>query len=640
MSCLLPLVLERPWDIYFQVCFCSGELRRNWIAIFACTYIVIELLLQEESLHKLQESAQTQCAPLQPDSNIDASNLGEETLVHSACIQNTGGSDDHETNCRRTHRKLVSGNKATNVPVDSPVQKSRKPSDLRVPSRPRCLILVPTRDLVQQVLSDIKMISHHAKVSSCGVVGGGGKQTKRGIADQNSLEAELEIENLNTSRGKVQSVLHTSKMTSITSFAQQKANLSRKVDIVVATPGRILQHFEKNNVKFTHIKHIVIDEIDTMLLQGFNSDLQKLLYYIHSSTRDKTEVADYVTFQPRIVMVTATVTKALKSFININKLKNATVNRSKQNDTDFPISKLFLESIHRVNGEMNNLPSALGEAIGISSGVLQLTHQGSKEKQQTEGAIAKTGVESGYVLKRSAFHSNPFIKPKALNANKACDSISNSMPVADVCPSIPLHLVELEGVNQGIPQVQHRHIDTTSNVVTNGGVLNKLDVLVGVLKEHIKKTHQLQSGSRVMIFCNTITSCRAVDHHLNQVFHEHDDNLGVDLLSYHGDLNSTARSANLQLYRSLGDASVHETVDGGHNQSSMHKFLICTDIAARGLDIPSTSHVVMFDFPLNPVEYLHRAGRTGRAGRPGIVTALVSKRDKVGVIDVFLENIF
>ena len=65
------------------------------------------------------------------------------------------------------------------------------------------------------------------------------------------------------------------------------------------------------------------------------------------------------------------------------------------------------------------------------------------------------------------------------------------------------------------------------------------------------------------------------------------------------------------------------------------------DIASRGLDVPNVDHVVMFDFPLNPIDYLHRAGRTARgmssgskkgAGAKrgeGKVTALVTKRDRV-----------
>lgn len=59
------------------------------------------------------------------------------------------------------------------------------------------------------------------------------------------------------------------------------------------------------------------------------------------------------------------------------------------------------------------------------------------------------------------------------------------------------------------------------------------------------------------------------------------------------------------------------------------KILVCTDIAARGLDTSWVGHVILFDFPFNPIDYLHRVGRTARAGRAGKVTALVSKGDQV-----------
>ena len=86
----------------------------------------------------------------------------------------------------------------------------------------------------------------------------------------------------------------------------------------------------------------------------------------------------------------------------------------------------------------------------------------------------------------------------------------------------------------------------------------------------------------------------------------------VDTLSYHGDLRGSDRADNLNKFRS------------GESQ-----YLVCTDIAARGIDIPEIEHVILFDFPLNPVDYIHRAGRTGRAGRKGIVTSLITKRDMV-----------
>lgn len=50
----------------------------------------------------------------------------------------------------------------------------------------------------------------------------------------------------------------------------------------------------------------------------------------------------------------------------------------------------------------------------------------------------------------------------------------------------------------------------------------------------------------------------------------------------------------------------------------------------RGLDMPGrVDHVVNFDFPLNAVDYLHRTGRTARAGAPGTITSLVARRDQV-----------
>ena len=55
--------------------------------------------------------------------------------------------------------------------------------------------------------------------------------------------------------------------------------------------------------------------------------------------------------------------------------------------------------------------------------------------------------------------------------------------------------------------------------------------------------------------------------------------------------------------------------------------MVCTDIAARGLDNLAIDHVILFDFPTSPIEYIHRAGRTARAGAKGRVTSLILKKD-------------
>lgn len=62
------------------------------------------------------------------------------------------------------------------------------------------------------------------------------------------------------------------------------------------------------------------------------------------------------------------------------------------------------------------------------------------------------------------------------------------------------------------------------------------------------------------------------------------------------------------------------------------RFLVTTDFAARGLDIPRISHVVMYDIPTDAETYLHRGGRAGRMGRAGSVTSLVSETEEFALL--------
>jgi superfamily II DNA/RNA helicase len=85
-------------------------------------------------------------------------------------------------------------------------------------------------------------------------------------------------------------------------------------------------------------------------------------------------------------------------------------------------------------------------------------------------------------------------------------------------------------------------------------------------------------------------------------------------VALHGDLDQSARTAALEAFRS-GEA----------------KLLIASDVAARGLDIPAVSHVFNFDVPHHPDDYIHRIGRTGRAGLTGTAITLVAPMDTKSV---------
>lgn len=95
-------------------------------------------------------------------------------------------------------------------------------------------------------------------------------------------------------------------------------------------------------------------------------------------------------------------------------------------------------------------------------------------------------------------------------------------------------------------------------------------------------------------------------------------------------------------YRANG---IHGGMTQPHRNEVMNEFrsgnlhlLVATDVASRGLDIPSISHVINFDMPSNVEEYVHRTGRTGRMGRDGTAITFVSEWD-FELLDELLQRI-
>lgn len=115
----------------------------------------------------------------------------------------------------------------------------------------------------------------------------------------------------------------------------------------------------------------------------------------------------------------------------------------------------------------------------------------------------------------------------------------------------------------------------------------------------------------------------------------------------------TKRSADMLEYKlcdiGLPATSIHGDRDQRERESALASFragrtpvLVATDVAARGLDIPNVVHVINYDFPGDIDDYVHRIGRTGRAGHNGLATSFLNeKSNKKAVqdlIEIFVEN--
>ncbi|HEX4858637.1 MAG TPA: C-terminal helicase domain-containing protein, partial [Usitatibacteraceae bacterium] len=99
---------------------------------------------------------------------------------------------------------------------------------------------------------------------------------------------------------------------------------------------------------------------------------------------------------------------------------------------------------------------------------------------------------------------------------------------------------------------------------------------------------------------------------------------GFAVAALHGDMNQGARNRTLQAMRKGGV-----------------RVLVATDVAARGLDVQGISHVINYDLPRQAEDYVHRIGRTGRAGKNGIAISLANVREsfQVKVIERFTSQL-
>jgi len=112
-----------------------------------------------------------------------------------------------------------------------------------------------------------------------------------------------------------------------------------------------------------------------------------------------------------------------------------------------------------------------------------------------------------------------------------------------------------------------------------------------------------------IIFCNRKRDVQVVYRSLEKH--------GFSVGALHGDLDQRARMAALDAFR-----------------NDQVQLLVCSDVAARGLDIPDVSHVINYDAPHHSEDYVHRIGRTGRAGKTGHALTIVTRADARAIAEI------
>ena len=284
----------------------------------------------------------------------------------------------------------------------------------------RALVLLPTRELADQVAEQIKLYAKYTQLRSTVVFGG-------------------------------------------MDMKPQTAELKKGVEVLVATPGRLLDHIEAKNAVLNQVEYVVLDEADRMLDIGFLPDLQRILSYL---PKQRTTLLFSATFSPEIKRLAG-------SYLQ----DPITVEVARSNATASTVEQHF----YRVDDD---------------------------DKRATLRQILRErGIKQAFVF---------------VNSKLGCARLARSL--------------ERDGLNTA---------------------------------------------------------------------------------ALHGDKSQDERLKALDAFKQ------------GHVD-----LLVCTDVAARGLDIKDVPAVFNFDIPFNAEDYVHRIGRTGRAGASGLAVSFVSGKDARLVGDI------
>ncbi|PVX51946.1 ATP-dependent RNA helicase RhlE [Balneicella halophila] len=141
---------------------------------------------------------------------------------------------------------------------------------------------------------------------------------------------------------------------------------------------------------------------------------------------------------------------------------------------------------------------------------------------------------------------------------------------------------------------QNSSADTVSHKVYSVNKRQKAEVLIKLINEN--------NWSQVLVFTRTKHGANNLTKKLNKA--------NISAVAIHGNKSQGART------KALADFKAKEI-----------RILVATDIAARGLDIPLLPHVINFELPNVPQDYIHRIGRTGRAGAEGEAISLVCSEE-------------
>ncbi|KAI9809146.1 MAG: hypothetical protein M1825_002436 [Sarcosagium campestre] len=474
----------------------------------------------------------------------------------------------------------------------------------RAMTRLRAVVIVPTRDLVAQARDVLEMC-------------GSGLGLKIGLAvGSKSFKAEQDLliqkgqrfdgsatTGCRETLGKDRAFMTFED--ELQHFPRYVVDYTSKVDVLICTPGRLVEHINSTpGFTLDHVEWLVMDEADRLLNESYQEWLGLVVETLEREKSYEELSAEQQLIRKlrlrtparklRKIVLSATLTR------DASKLGTLKLRDPKYIVVDSPETADLSREHGNEDGDDNQdvfeLPPLLREwAIPVDE-------EGQKPLYLLQ--VLRTKILVG----PSASSSNPSSssssrKPKDrtsatdTSSNSGSDSTSSSDSDSD------------SGSNSESDSDSISVSDSASSSKATAGLYHPTS--------KPESSHPLQS---ILIFTSTNTTAVRLHRLLSHL----DRSLSPHLNTL---TSTTPTSTRRRTLRQIQSGSSSSSSFSSRGTTSSFTILIASDLVARGMDIPSLTHIINYDIPHSVRSYVHRVGRTARAGRHGDAWSLVASRE-------------
>lgn len=480
----------------------------------------------------------------------------------------------------------------------------------------RALILLPNKELVQQLVYILTLLS--GGISSIAYPKNYGKSRNQIDINESNDQNDDNVDPFQTIRIGIVPGGYKDITNDLVSFRQYFASktlllknkqLLPPIDILISTPAAIgpLQMNMKNMDFFNDIQTVIIDEADMLLDGGYIRPLQDVFIGFKRADKERRMLAREQKQQMQFQDDNDNISNNDESTIKEeNKLvihddDDDWYNDMKRFDNDKTTTSMIPMTIIKKKNEKTQyiFVAATLPDYGLRSvdsylykkipDIQKITTNVGMHNAKHYGLIQPTLWISESSKKKRMETLIQYLLPSSTTSTKTSSSSTN---------------IELKTNSFPVFEDDDNKVDATATTLTSNDDNNNV-----VVEQHQNYNNDL-SDQKVMIFLNSVDDVEEACSALNQLGKGQ-----VLALPYHAKMSLDDRMDALEQFRLYDPSTSSSTTNNSFDDEIPIIVLVCSDLAARGIDIPDVTTIVQLQFATNVVIHLHRMGRCSRAGK-------------------------